>query len=85
MFRIIIEGDVVDVRGSNTSAYLQFLEKLLGGGMKLHEVKVEGATTIDLQKYVGKMVQCEDVKVSGDAFNRFYKVDDITKVKEVKK
>ena len=84
MFEILIKGKVFDVRSSSSSSYLQFLKRS-SSGSTLFDVKVEGAALEDLRAFVDKVVVLEDVKISGDAFNRFYKIDDITKIKGVQK
>lgn len=84
MFEILIKGKVFDIRSSSNSVYLQFLRRTEGGSL-MYDVKVEGALVSDLRKYVDKVVLLEDVKISGDAFNRFYKIVDVTKIKEVSK
>jgi len=62
---------------------LQFLEKN-EKGLNLVNVKVMGARKADLSKFVNKKVELEDVVINKIDYNTFYKVEDITKVKEIK-
>ena len=81
IFRIIGEGVVNAIDFNDKSAKLQFLTKKDTGGLQLFDVKVEGAKKEDLEKYVGKMVRLEDLKIAQVDFNKYYKIDDITKIK----
>jgi len=78
--RVLIEGVVNGVRSSKKAAYLQFLTHG-EDGLFLEEVKVVGADKVDLLPFKGKKVLLEDVSISSDGFNKYYRVDDISKVK----
>jgi len=89
VFKIIGEGvatavDFKEFEGKKT-AKLQFLAKKETGGLELFDVKVEGATDADLQKFVGKMVRLEDLRINTiqkeGMRQTFYKVEDISKIK----
>jgi len=81
IFKIIGEGVVNAIDFNYKSAKLQFLTKKDTGGLQLFDVKVEGAKKEDLEKYVGKMVRLEDLKIVQVDFNKYYKIDDVTKIK----
>jgi len=81
IFKIVGEGVVNAVDYNDKSAKLQFLTKKDTGGLQLFDVKIEGAKKEDLEKFIGKMVRLEDLKVVQVDFNKYYKVDDISKVK----
>jgi len=89
VFTIVGEGvvaavDFKEFEGKKT-AKLQFLTTKETGGLELFDVKVEGATDADLQKFVGKMVRLEDLKINTIQKEgmrlTFYKIEDISKVK----
>ncbi len=81
-FKILGRGRVEDVATNKKGdvAKLQFLTKT-DEGLKLFDVKVEGAKKEDLEKFVNKEVELDDLKIVQIDFNTFYKIDDITKIK----
>jgi hypothetical protein len=77
---ISIIGDVANVKGNDNSAYLQFINSD-DDGISLINVKVKGAKKDDLLQFKGKNVVLNDVKIFQSEFQKFYSVDDITKIK----
>jgi hypothetical protein len=87
-FNLKIEafGDVFSVKRNkkeDKDAKLQFLVQSEDGS-ELIDVKVVGATSEDLKKYVGKKVRLKDVKLVKIDYNTFYSVPDISKIEEIK-
>jgi len=81
VFRIVGEGVVTAIDCNDKSCKLQFLTKKESGGLKLFDVKVEGAKEQDLQKFLNKFVRLEDLQIVQIDFNKYYKVSDISQIK----
>jgi len=83
VFKIVGEGVVTAIDCNDKSCKLQFLTKKENGGLKLFDVKVEGAKEQDLQKFLNKFVRLEDLQIVQIEFNKYYKVNDISQIKVV--
>jgi len=81
-FKIFARGRVVEVDDNEKGAKLQFLvKKEKTGGLDIFNVKIEGARRADLEQFVGKMVELQDIKITQIDFNKFYKLEDISQIK----
>ena len=81
-FKIVGRGKVTSIDFNDKSAKLQFLTlKDNKKGMQIFDVKVEGAKVEDLEQFVGKVVELDDLKIVQVDFQKFYKVDDVSKIK----
>ena len=76
-----LAGRVVSVKSTKSANYLQFFGANDDGSAVLIDVKVDGATNEDLQKYVGKIVRLDGVKHFKVDFKDFYKIPDISFIK----
>jgi len=85
-------GDVFSIRGDKDNkkdAKLQFLVENFSEdgeelGSEIVDVKVVGARREDLKKFKGKKVRLKDLKMFKVDFNTYYRVDDISKIEEIK-
>ena len=93
-FNLKIEaiGDVFSIKSDKENkkdAKLQFLmenfdengEEL---GTDIVDVKVIGARREDLKKFKGKKVKLKDLKMFKVDFNTYYRLDDVSKIEEIK-
>jgi len=81
-FKIYARGRVVEIDDNEKGAKLQFLvKKEKSGGLDIFNVKVEGARRTDLEQFINKMVELQDIKITQIDFNKFYKLQDISKIK----
>jgi len=88
MFNLKIEatGDVFAIKKNkkeDKNAKLQFLKED-ENGVELIDVKVEGATSKDLERFKGKKVKLKNVKMTKIDFNTYYSIPDISKIEELK-
>ncbi len=88
MFNLKIEavGDVFSIKKNkkeDKDAKLQFLKED-ENGVELIDVKVEGATSKDLERFKGKKVKLKDIKMIKIDFNTYYSISDISKIEELK-
>jgi hypothetical protein len=81
---ISIMGDIANVKGNENTGYLQFINSD-DSGISLINVKVKGAKREDLLPFKGKNVILSDVKIFQSDFQKFYSVDDISKIKVLNK
>jgi len=83
-FKIYAKGKVIEVDDSEKGAKLQFLvKKEKSGGLDIFNVKVEGARRTDLEQFINKMVELQDIKITQIDFNKYYKLKDISKIKVI--
>jgi hypothetical protein len=87
-FNLKIEaiGDVFSIKKNkkeDKDAKLQFLRED-ENGVELIDVKVEGATSQDLQRFKGKKVKLKNVEMTKIDFNTYYKIKDISLIEELK-
>jgi len=85
-FKIEGIGDVFSIKKNkkeDKDAKLQFLQES-EDGVELIDVKVVGATSSDLQKFKGKKIKLKDLIINKVDFNTFYKIEDISKIEEIK-
>ena len=81
-FKIFARGKVIDVDDFEKGAKLQFLvRKQKSGGLDIFNVKVEGTRRNDLEQFIGKMVELQDIKITQIDFNKYYKLQDISQIK----
>jgi len=88
MFKINTQiiGEVAGIKTNkdDKDARLQFLNET-ENGIEVLEVKIKGAKKNDLERFRGQKVVLNDVNVYQIDYNKFYSVDDITKVKQFSK
>jgi len=85
-FKIYARGRVVEIDDNEKGAKLQFLvKKEKSGGLNIFNVKVEGTRRADLEQFIGRMVELQDIKITqiDFDFNKYYKLEDISQVKVV--
>jgi len=83
-FKIYARGRVVEIDDNEKGAKLQFLvKKEKSGGLDIFNVKVEGARRTDLEQFINKMVELQDIKITQIDFNKYYKLEDISKIKVI--
>ena len=81
-FKIFARGRVVDVDDFEKGAKLQFLvRKEKTKGLDIFNVKVEGTRRSDLEQFINKMVELQDIKITQIDFNKYYKLQDISQIK----
>ena len=81
-FKIYARGRVVEVDDNEKGAKLQFLiKKEKTAGLDIFNVKVEGTRRSDLEQFINKFVELQDVKITQIDFNKYYKLEDISKIK----
>ena len=81
-FKIYAKGKVIDVDDFEKGAKLQFLvRKQKSGGLDIFNVKVEGTRRNDLEQFINKMVELQDIKITQIDFNKYYKLEDISQIK----
>jgi len=80
-----ITGIVVAIKTNkeDVDAKLQFIN-IDDKGMQNIDLKVVGASKDGLTKFVGKQVKISDVTMAQVDFNKYYKVENITKVQLIK-
>ena len=80
-----ITGIAVAVKTNkeDIDAKLQFIN-IDDKGMQNIDLKVVGATKNELSKFIGKQVKISDVSMAQVDFNKYYKVENISKVQLVK-
>jgi hypothetical protein len=87
MFKLKIKAvgmvEALKIGKEDKDVNLQFLDKN-EKGLNLVNVKVVGATKADLTGFVGKKVEIEDVVITKIEYNTFYKIEDISKISEIK-
>ena len=81
-FKIYAKGKVIDADDHEKGAKLQFLvRKEKTKGLDIFNVKVEGTRRADLEQFINRMVELQDIKITQIDFNKFYKLEDISQIK----
>ena len=81
-FKIYARGKFVEVDNNEKGAKLQFLiKKEKTKGLDIFNVKVENTRRADLEQFIGKMVELQDIKITQIDFNKYYKLEDISQIK----